>query len=111
MGVRACVCCGHVFVSEARNIHVRGQRSVRHRAVADEVPILSTQECWLPIDQSEFRLHRKQSDPNAPPTLRVEHYGGLSAFSEFISFESVNIYARQFAQKWWHAMGGQNPVR
>ena len=115
MRVRACVCCGHVFVSEIRVYEPRIRRA-RHGAVADDVPILSTQgpgspPVWLPVyGDSDFRLHQKRNDPNAPPTLRVEHMAGFSPYSEYISFESVNTYALSFAHKWWHAMGGHAPV-
>jgi DNA repair protein RadD len=116
-GVRACVCCGHVFVS-ANEIYVYEPRirRARHEAVADDAPILSTQgsgspPVWLPVfGDSEFRLHQKRGETNAPPTLRVEHMAGFSPYSEYISFESTNAYARSFAHKWWHAMGGRSPV-
>jgi hypothetical protein len=60
--------------------------------------------------QSEFRLHRKRGDAGAPPTLRVDYLSGFSVYSEYVSFESVNSYARQFARNWWVAMGGGSPV-
>jgi DNA repair protein RadD len=118
MGVRACVCCEHVFVSEASEIRVYEPRirRARHGAVADDVPILSTTHgsgsspVWLPVCDSEYRLHHKRGDTNAPPTLRVEHVAGFSPYSEYVSFESVNAYALSFAHRWWHAMGGRSPV-
>jgi DNA repair protein RadD len=112
---RACVCCGYVFVSEIRVYEPRIRRA-RHGAVADDVPILSTQgpgspPVWLPVyGDSDFRLHQKRSDPNAPPTLRVEYMAGFSPYSEYVSFESANAYALSFAHRWWHAMGGLSPV-
>jgi DNA repair protein RadD len=113
MRVRACVCCGHVFVSEIRVYNPR-IRQAHHRATADDVPILSTTSgapVWLQVcGDSEFHLHHKRSDPNAPPTLRVEHLAGFSPYSEYISFESVNAYALSFAHRWWIAMGGRSPV-
>jgi hypothetical protein len=84
------------------------------------VPILSTTNgsgsgsasspVWLPVCDSEFRLHQKRGDPNAPPTLSVEHVAGFSPYSEYVSFESVNTYALSFAHRWWRAMGGRSPV-
>jgi DNA repair protein RadD len=119
---RACVCCGHVFVS-ANEIYVYEPRirRARHDAVADDAPILSTTNgpgsstptipTWLPIcGDSEYRLHQKRGDTNAPPTLRVEHMAGFSPYSEFVSFESVNAYALSFAHRWWIAMGGCSPI-
>jgi DNA repair protein RadD len=115
---RACVCCGHVFVSEVSEIRVYEPRirRARHGAVADDAPILSTAHgsgsspVWLPVCDSEYRLHQKRSDPNAPPTLRVEHLAGFSPYNEYISFESAKDYARMLAHKWWNAMGGRSPV-
>jgi DNA repair protein RadD len=117
---RVCVCCGHVFVSEVSEPRVYASRTARHAnhsATADEVPILSTEalNTWIPVCDSEYRLHQKRSDPNAPsstkpPTLRVDHTAGFSPYSEYISFESANNYARSFAHKWWNAMGGSAPA-
>jgi DNA repair protein RadD len=112
-----CVCCGYSFVnaaSEASDVHVYAPRirHANHSATADEVPILSTEalNTWLPVQDSEYRLHQKRSDPKAPPTLRVEHLAGFSPYNEYISFESAKDYARMLAHKWWIAMGGSAPV-
>jgi DNA repair protein RadD len=111
----ACVCCGHVFVQEPRRVYA--PRTARHRATADDVPILSTHgsgsapaPVWIAVQWSDYRLHQKRSDTNAPPTLRAEHMAGFSPYSEYVSFESYNAYARQFAERWWSAMGGLSPV-
>jgi DNA repair protein RadD len=114
MRVRACVCCGHIFVSEIRVYEPR-IRQAHHKAVADDVPILSTQTAsappaWHPVHDSEYRLHQKRGDTNAPPTLRVEHLAGFSPYSEYVSFESAKAYARMLACNWWVAMGGRAPV-
>jgi DNA repair protein RadD len=115
MRVRACVCCGHVFVSEIK-IYEPRIRQAHQKAVADDAPILSTQPpgsapVWLPVfGDSEFRLHQKRGDTNAPPTLRVEYMAGFSPYSEYVSFESANAYALSFAHKWWFAMGGCAPA-
>jgi DNA repair protein RadD len=115
----ACVCCGYVFVVKASVESIVRSRQAHHDATADDAPILSTpgsgsgtQPVWLPVfgGDSEFKLHQKRSDPNAPPTLRVEYLAGLSPYSEYVSFESLNGYARSFAQRWWIAMGGLSPV-
>jgi DNA repair protein RadD len=117
MGVRACVCCGHVFVSNAEppRIYVSPmhRRQARHSATADNAPIITTltPPDWLPVYESDFRLHHKRSDTSAPPTLRVDHLSdGLLPYSEYISFESVKEYPRQFAHRWWTVMGGRSPV-
>jgi DNA repair protein RadD len=97
-----CSCCGHVFVSEPRR--------PKHAASADMVSILAGETIWLPVRHSEFREHRKLSDPIAPPTLRVDHLSGFSAYSEYVSFQSHNSGARYYAGQWWLAHGGDNPV-
>jgi DNA repair protein RadD len=118
MRMNACACCGYVFVVKASVESIVRSRQAHHDATADDAPILSTHGsgsapglCWLPVfGDPEFKLHQKRHDPNAPPTLRVEHLAGFSPYSEYISFESLNGYARSFAQRWWTAMGGLAPV-
>jgi DNA repair protein RadD len=118
MRAHACVCCGHVFVSEPGEIHVYAPRlrQARHGAVADDAPILASTNTstapptWYPVQRSEFRPHYKRGDTSTLPTLRVEHLAAFSPYNEYISFESVNAYARSFAQRWWTAMGGRSPV-
>jgi DNA repair protein RadD len=100
LATRACSCCGHVFIAE---------RVIRHGSIADDMPVLSV-PVRLQVRQSEFRLHRKRGDPGTPPTLRVDHLSSFSVYSEYVSFESANSYARQFARNWWVAMGGASPV-
>jgi DNA repair protein RadD len=100
LAARTCTCCGHIFLSE---------RVARHDVVSDTVPVLLA-PVWLHVRQSEFRLHRKRGDPSAAPTLRVEHLSGFSVYSEYVSIESSNSYARQLARNWWIAMGGGAPV-
>jgi DNA repair protein RadD len=108
---RACVCCGHVLVSDEPRVYA--PRTPRHGATADEVPILGVSvspNCWLPVQQSDYRSHQKRNDPNAPPTLRVDHLSGFSPYSEYISFESAKSYAWTLAHGWWRAMGGHFPA-
>ena len=119
MHARACVCCGHVFVSEIKVYNPRLRRAL-HEAVADDVPILSTTTpttngpglapVWFPVQRFEFRPHYERGDTSTLPTLRVESLAGFSPYNEYVSFESVNAYARSFAHKWWIAMGGRSPV-
>jgi hypothetical protein len=107
-----------VFAVEPGDIRVYDPRIRRalHEAVADDVPILSTTNgpglapVRFPVQRSEFRPHYKRGDTSTLPTLRVEHLAGFSPYSEYVSFESTNAYARSFAQRWWVAMGGQSPV-
>src|SRR5215831_10730354 len=102
LATTTCSCCGHIFISEPRQ--------PKHAASADLTSILSGEVTWLPVRHSEFRAHQKYSDPTAPPTLRVDHLCGFSAYSEYVSFQSFNSGARYYAGQWWHAHGGRNPV-
>jgi DNA repair protein RadD len=102
LAAAVCSYCGHVFVSEPRR--------PKHAASADLASILSGEVIWLPVRHSEFRAHQKLGDPTAPPTLRVDHLSGFSAYSEYVSFQSHNSGARYYAGQWWHAHGGYAPV-
>ena len=94
-----CRCCGHEFVSTR-------VRQIKHGAT----PVLTGEKVWLPVRHSEFRSHQKLGDSTAPPTLRVDHLCGFSAYSEYVSFQSHNSGARYYAGQWWYAHGGDNPV-
>jgi DNA repair protein RadD len=101
LAARACSCCGHIFVSEPR--------AARHHTSADTVPILGREPTWLSVRHSEFRAHHKRGSLGAPPTLRVDHLSGFTAYSEYVSFEGSQG-ARWYAGRWWSAMGGRAPV-
>jgi hypothetical protein len=64
---------------------------------------------WLPVTDVSCSSHTKYSDPDAPPSLRVNYLCGLSSYSEYISLERDG-YAREMAERWWIAMGGLFPV-
>jgi DNA repair protein RadD len=81
----------------------------KHATVADAVPVLSTDQKWLEVTRTAFRVHYKRSDPTAPPSLCVGYLCGLSMYDEYISIERQG-YARARAEKWWFAMGGEAPV-
>jgi DNA repair protein RadD len=93
----ACTCCGFEWSRPAPK--------AKHATAADVVPILSGQTTWLSVDGVSFHLHRKYSDPLAPPSLRVEYLCGFSPYAEYISLERQG-YPRTCAEKWWFAMGG-----
>ena len=96
-----CTCCGHVFPHE--------KPQPKHASVADWAPIIGATPVWLPVTDVSFRLHIKYSDPSAPPSLRVEYLCGLSPYSEYISLQRMG-YARETAERWWYATGGNPPV-
>jgi DNA repair protein RadD len=95
-----CVCCGHEFPVE--------KPKPKHAATADWAPIMGTTD-WMPVTEVSFRSHTKISDPAAPPSLRVEYLCGLSPFSEYVSLQRTG-YAREMAERWWYAMGGNAPT-
>jgi DNA repair protein RadD len=96
-----CVQCGYEF-SLPRPL-------AKHATTADAVPILSEQQAWLPVHDLTFHKHVKFSDPDAPPTLRVEYLCGLSLYSDYVAFEHRGR-ARTFAERFWFAHGGKQPV-
>jgi DNA repair protein RadD len=102
-GLRAaeCTCCGHEFPQE--------KPKPKHTSVADWTPILAGESDWLSVTDVSYRLHSKASDPAAPPSLRVDYLCGLSPFSEYVSLQRTG-YAREMAERWWYAMGGNPPV-
>jgi DNA repair protein RadD len=89
-----CVDCGHVFVKKVREAN--------HDCRPVQAP-LTTRE-WINVSRTEYRLHRKASDPTAPPSLRADTCG-LRWYSEWISLERTG-FARQCAEDWWLVMGG-----
>ena len=102
-GLRAgqCSSCGHEFPQE--------KPQPTHYAVADWAPIIGSAPVWLPITDIGFREHFKYSDALAQPSLRVEYLCGLSSYSEYISLQRTG-YAREMAERWWYAMGGNAPT-
>lgn len=102
LNARECTCCGHEFPQP--------NPKPKHPPVADSVPILGASVSdWLTVTEVSFRLHIKYSDRSAPPSLRVDYLCGLSSYSEYISLQRTG-YAREMAERWWYAMGGQAPV-
>jgi hypothetical protein len=85
-----------------------GARAGRqHAPVADAVSILGL--TWRPVTSVSFHRHVKRSDPSAPPTLRVDYLCGFHAFNDYLSFERQGT-ARQFAERFWFAFGGDAPA-
>jgi DNA repair protein RadD len=95
-----CSSCGHEFPQP--------NPELLHAGVADCAPVLGTKD-WLPVTDVSCNLHTKFSEPAAPPSLRVDYLCGLSVYSEYISLERSG-YAREMAERWWFAMGGNAPA-
>jgi DNA repair protein RadD len=96
-----CISCGYEWERPAP--------VAKHARTADAAPILSGALEWLPVHDVRFIKHVKYSDPDAPPTLRVEYLSGLSAYSDYIALQHYG-YARRFAERFWFAMGGAMPA-
>jgi DNA repair protein RadD len=95
-----CPACGHEFPSRP---------VVKHAPVADTTPIIGGPSEWLTVTETSARKHIKASDPDAPPSMRVDYLCGLSTYSEYLSFERGG-FARDMARRWWGAMGGHGPI-
>lgn len=86
----------------------------KHEAKSDkDTPVMAmnaeTQRKELPVMRWEFARHEKQADPDAPPTLRVKYYAGLTTVSEWLAFEHTG-FGRSKAVDWWRMHGGQEPA-
>jgi DNA repair protein RadD len=82
-------------------------------ATADaETDIVSTSKPqWLNVSNVRYSLHRKHSQPDAPPTLRVSYRCGLvTTHHEWICFSHPwHSYAYQKAERWWNNHAGMSP--
>jgi DNA repair protein RadD len=96
-----CPACGHEFP--------RPKPQVKHAMHADNTPILGGKRSWMGVDEVCFRHHTKFSDPSATPSLRVDYLSGFLSYQEYICFEHDG-YARERAQRWWFALGGEAPA-
>lgn len=95
IAARECPDCGYVFPPPELKISPK----------ADDAPVLSTQQQWLPVRGVSYRLHMK---PGKPSSMRVDYRSGLISYSEWICFEHGD-YPRQKAQAWWWHRGGNLP--
>jgi DNA repair protein RadD len=95
--IPTCPHCGYVWPIK-----------VKHQAVAEVLPILST-ERTRPIGKHVYswraRLHRKEGKPDS---VRVSYQSGLQSVSEWICPQHTG-YARQKFVTWWQQHGGKSP--
>ncbi len=96
IAVRVCPDCGYEFPIE----------SCMTRK-PETAPVVSRAEL-MPVDSTEFKIHRKGGDPDAPPMLRINYRAGLRIVSDFLCFEHGGYAAQKAVQK-WHRLGGQMP--
>lgn len=94
-GFGVCPQCGYAFPPPERN---------RHDGSASEEGILSGQVTVeaKKVQQTRYSVHvKRDAEPGAPKTMRVEYSCGLNDYhSEWICFEHSG-YARRKAESWW----------
>lgn len=94
-----CPCCGYEF-------EIDDASTPRHAAEASEAEVLSsvgsTKAVRHVIDDVAYVVHKKRgADDDAPRTMRVMYYEGMSVVAEeWVCFEHTG-YAYQKALKWW----------
>lgn len=96
IGYAICPECGHEFPKPERR---------KHDAKATTAGVLSgevtTEE--RSVSYVEYSVHTKRgADEEAPKTMRVQYYFGLTSASEWICFEHTG-FALQKAHAWWQA--------
>lgn len=100
LNTRLCKWCGYGWPYDEKP---------KHEARAEaQAGILSTEKVpaqMLPVVEWELHKHRKL---NAPYSLRVTYWAGISSYREWIAFE-YGGYAGQKAQQWWVLHGGRTP--
>lgn len=94
---RTCKACGHVFEVIAQD---------PHESTATSAPVLSTEPAEHAVTQVLYGTHRKEGKPDS---MRVDHWCGITCYSEWICLEHGG-YAQQKAAKWWLKRGGDRPV-
>lgn len=118
---KECFNCGLDVAPNARECPECGfQFPVNHGSTADEDSALTGMpdpEEWL-VESVMFNLHQKRSDPEAPPTLRVDYScqplnggrGNLTEkkVSEWVCFEHEG-FAKQKALLWWQTRSLSEP--
>jgi DNA repair protein RadD len=118
--VRAKTCpeCDHLSGLRAKSCFVCGyewpfvEPTPSHAAVADDVPILSTEAGVLSTVNEQPVLSwsaARWTKPGAPDSLRVTYMAGLQAFNEWVCPEHEGFARRKF-EKWWREHRGVEPA-
>jgi DNA repair protein RadD len=96
--IATCECaeCGHAFPEPERE---------RHDPTATTEEVLSGRKPpkVQPVFEVRYFVHWKRTDPDAPPTMRVEYRTGLGTYQrEWVCFDHpAGSYARRKAEEWW----------
>lgn len=96
-----CADCGHEFPPGEEKL----------TAFSAGVPVLSGEitDDILPVESTDYAVHYKKGDANAPPTMRVIYrVSAWESHSEWVCIEHKG-WARKTAEKWWKARS-EHPV-
>lgn len=103
LSYKACTACGTVFPEPE-------PRGPNHEASAGDVPITSDQVETVTYDVTEvtYCVHEKRNAPeDAPKSMRVSYYDGLSvACEEWVCVEH-NGFAWEKADAWWRTRSNE----
>jgi DNA repair protein RadD len=93
---RECPECGHAFPEPERERH--DPTATTEAVLRSRGPRRST-----PVLEVRYFVHRKLSDPEAPPSMRVEYRTGLGTFQrEWVCLaHPEGSFARRKAEEWW----------
>lgn len=104
--IATCECpeCDHVFSEPEREKHAP-------TATTEEVLSGRKPPKVQPVFEVRYFVHWKRTDPDAPPTMRVEYRTGLGTYQrEWVCFDHpAGGYARRKAEEWWR-MRSDAPV-
>jgi DNA repair protein RadD len=96
-GVMVCPECGYNWPSRERE--ARSDKHTRASVAGDLIDKGESNE-YTVIDTQYF-LHQKRDNPNAPPTMRVEYkVGNYEWVKEWVCIEHTG-FARKKAEDWW----------
>lgn len=98
-----CPACGYTEEPEEvkEDLEIKPKTHARHGVEASDAdPLYAKPPEWEAIDDCVYSVHVKKSDPNAPPSIRVDYYLGLmhKVCSEWVCVEHKG-YAKQRAIK------------
>ncbi len=98
IAAKSCGGCGYQFPPASCRVTQR----------AETAPIISEPEI-LPVDSTEYRIHRKGGIATNTPMLRIDYRIGLRTVSDFLCFEHRG-YAAAMAIRKWHSLQGAIPA-
>lgn len=116
---RVCLQCENEFAYHKKECPECGapvppsMREITHEKTAERQQVMGVRmEEWKEIYAVDFEEHRKGSDPDAPPTLKVTYHvegNAMARYREWVCPEHGG-FARDKFVAWWKGMGGNEPV-